>query len=191
MSAKLMVLGTINRHGEAYGYKVYQEIRSWQAESWSKVRPGSIYHALSQLDKEGFIQNTGTAKQHGPARTNYSITDLGKQELLRLVKKSLVEYDPELFAAGLAFMHLLPRQTVIGLAHERLDAHMDVVSFLNTLPQEQLPSTPDKHPEIVGTWEHYFSSTTAWQKGFIERLQEGRYVFGDETETNAYVEGAR
>lgn len=179
-----MVLGIIEHENGVHGYKVYQELRSWQTEKWSKVRPGSIYHALSQLEKEAFIQNSGTTKNQGPARTHYRITETGKAKFLRLVQDALTEYDPELFTAGVAFMHVLPRSLVVESSKKRLKAYQDVCSFLQTLPQEQSPTTPAKHPEIIGTWLHFFRSTAAWQEGFIGRLEEGQYIFSDEGKTS-------
>ncbi|HMI09984.1 MAG TPA: PadR family transcriptional regulator [Candidatus Saccharimonadales bacterium] len=180
MSARLMVLGVMKREGQAHGYKVYSELTSWRAETWSKTRPGSIYHAITQLEKEGFIQKVGSAKIQGPSRTNYRITVAGEQELARLIEKALVDYDLEVFAAGMAFMHELPRGRVIELARQRLKAYEEVSTFLEALPQEKRPTTPAKHPEIIGAWKYFFDGTGTWQQGFIERLENGYYLFDGE-----------
>lgn len=180
MSTRLMVLGVVHREKQAHGYKVYSELISWRAKEWSKVRPGSIYHALSQLEKEGYLQGTPTVEGSGLAKRNYSITSAGEKEFIGLVEKALVEYDLDLFAAGIAFMHELPRARVIELTRQRLKAYQDVKKFLDTLPRETLPSTPAKHPEIVGMWTSFFSDTARWQKNFIKNLEDGEYSFIDE-----------
>ena len=175
-----MVLGVVHQEKQAHGYKVYSELMSWQAKEWSKVRPGSIYHALSQLEKEGFLAGVPTAEGSGLAKRNYTITSAGEKEFVGLVEKALVEYDLDLFAAGIAFMHHLPRARVIELAQQRLKAYREVNVFLDTLPREAVPSTPAKHPEIVGMWTSFFSDTARWQKNFIKHLEEGEYSFIDE-----------
>lgn len=164
----------------AFKYNPATVLTSWRAETWSKTRPGSIYHALTQLEKEGFIQRVGSTKNQGPSRTNYRITASGGHELVHLIEKALVDYDLEIFAAGVAFMHELPRRRVIELAKQRLKAYEEVSTFLETLPQEKRPTTPAKHPEIIGAWKHFFDGTGAWQQGFIERLESGYYLFDGE-----------
>ena len=175
-----MVLGLVKREKQTHGYVVYRELASWQTEQWSKVRPGSIYHALSQLEKEGFLRNTGITKGTGPARTNYEITPAGEVEFMQLVEKALVEYDLDLFSAGLAFMHELPRLRVIELAKQRLEANQEVSMFLGTLPREADPTAPAKHPEIISAFTNFFDSAASWQRDFIKRLERGDYVFANE-----------
>lgn len=184
-----MVLGVVHREKQAHGYKVYSELVSWQAKEWSKVRPGSIYHALSQLEKEGFLQGAPTVEGSGLAKRNYTITPAGEKKFVELIEEALVEYDLDLFAAAIAFMHELPRARVIELARQRLKAYQDVGTFLDTLPRETMPSTPAKHPEIVGMWASFFSDTAGWQKNFIKHLEEGRYSFADEKKDQMDREG--
>lgn len=186
MSIRLMVLGAVDSQREAHGYWVYRELRSWQAETWSKVRPGSIYHALTQLTKQGMLRSTGTSSgKGGPARTNYRVTATGRTELIRLVEEALIDYDQEDFAAGLAFMHLLPRARAVELAKRRLAMHEEAVAFMSTLPTEQRPTTPAKHPEIVGSWTMLLHATESWLRGFVNRLEQGDYQFADETSSEA------
>ena len=181
MSARLMVLGVVHQKKETHGYDVYREIMSWKAETWSKVRSGSIYHAFMQLEKQGFLQRNATEKsKDGPAKTSYSITTSGEAELLKLIKTSLVSYEQEEFAAGIAFMHLLPRQTVIELAQQRLAQYHQTSDFLRALPRESQPTTPATHPEVIDSWTVLFTATASWQQQFIEHLKDGRYTFKGE-----------
>jgi DNA-binding PadR family transcriptional regulator len=175
-----MVLGIVSQKSGTHGYDVHREIISWKAETWSKVRSGSIYHAFTQLEKEGFLQRQATEKsKDGPAKTSYSITKNGQAELLQLIEKALVSYDQEQFAAGLAFMHLLSRQKVIDLAKQRLNLYQQTCDFMGSLPQESHPSTPATHPEIINSWAVLFTATTIWQQQFIDHLEKGDYTFSD------------
>lgn len=181
MSARLMVLGIVHQKKETHGYDVYREIMSWKAETWSKVRSGSIYHAFTQLEKQGFLQRKATEKsKDGPAKTSYSITASGEVELLGLIKRSLLSYEQEEFAAGIAFMHLLPRQIVIELAEQRLAQYQQTSDFLRALPRELQPTTPATHPEIIDSWTILFTATASWQQQFVNHLRDGRYTFKGE-----------
>lgn len=176
-----MVLGIVSQKKETHGYDVYREITSWKAETWSKVRSGSIYHAFTQLEKEGLLAKKGIEKsKDGPAQTRYTITEQGEAELNRLISSSLLSLDQEQFTAGLAFMQLLPRKEVIRLAEARLELYQQTSNFLNVLPQEVHPRTPATHPEIISSWAVLFEATLVWQKRFIEHLKAGQYSFLNE-----------
>jgi DNA-binding PadR family transcriptional regulator len=180
-----MVLGIVSQKKETHGYDVYREVTSWKAETWSKVRSGSIYHAFTQLEKEGLLTKKGLQKsKDGPAQTRYAITQQGEKELLRLLKATLIALDQEQFAAGLAFMHLLPRQDAIDLAKKRLEIYQQTCDFMSALPRDDHPVTPATHPEIISSWSTLFEATLAWQKQFISHLEMGRYTFIDEHQAN-------
>lgn len=181
MSARLMVLGVMAQKNETHGYDILREIMSWKADTWSTIRSGSVYHAITQLEKEGFLQKGITHKsKDGPAKTSYTLTPQGSDELRSLIEHALVSLDQEHFAAGLAFMHILPRYKVVGLAELRLKQYQEITDFMAALPQEENPTTPAKHPEIIGSWSAIFTATLSWQKIFIEHLKSGRYEFADE-----------
>lgn len=176
-----MVLGIVSQKKETHGYDVYREITSWKAETWSKVRSGSIYHAFTQLEKEGSLAKKGMEKsKDGPAQTRYTITRQGEIELLQHIKSSLISLDQEQFASGLAFMQLLSRKEVIQLAKKRLELYQQTCDFMDALPREAYPRTPATHPEIISSWSVLFEATLAWQKQFISHLEAGKYIFADE-----------
>lgn len=175
-----MVLGILHDGDEAHGYTILQKLNAWQAETWTAIKPGSVYHALGQLEKHHLAQNTGSKQGGGPAATGYKITQKGKEELYQLVEKALVSYDQEEFAAGLAWMHILSRNKVVELAKQRLSAYYEICTFMDALPRDDLPTEPSKHPEIISSWQAIFIATTQWQKDFIQRVEDGAYRFSDD-----------
>lgn len=61
MSAtRMLVLGVVELVGEAHGYVVRRELKSWAADKWANVQPGSIYHALKSLVKDGLLEPVGS-----------------------------------------------------------------------------------------------------------------------------------
>ena len=77
-------------------------------------------------------------------------------------------------------MHILPRSSVIELAEPRLGAYRELRTFMDTLPRDDAPDIPSKHPEIIGSWQAIFTATEKWQEGFVERVKEGAYKFSDD-----------
>lgn len=181
MSTKLMVLGVVHRHKKTHGYQVLRDLTSWQAETWTKIRPGSIYHALTQLTKEGLLTEEGIEEGgRGSSKTLYSLTKEGENELVRLIEDALISYDQEVFTAGLAFMTILPRECALRHAEERLVNFKKTVEFLEALPRDDRPKTPKEHSAIISSWSAVFSSLTAWQEHFVEDVKRGVYEFSDD-----------
>ena len=58
-------------------------------DRWTKIQSGSIYYALSKLEKEGLIKLTEEISIGGKVRKVYSITERGTSELKELVKQEL------------------------------------------------------------------------------------------------------
>lgn len=72
-----------------HGYEIQKFIQANHMDSWTKIQSGSIYHALSKLEKEGLIQLSGTQGKRAKARKVYSITGRGREELKRMVREEL------------------------------------------------------------------------------------------------------
>jgi DNA-binding PadR family transcriptional regulator len=184
MSAvRLLVLGAMVRRKIAHGYRVFQDITSWQADTWTSVKRGSIYHALEKLQSQEMIEAVASKQSDvklGPSRTEFQLTEKGEKEFIELLESALKSNDFQLLAAGIAFMEFLSRKRVIDLLEERLVSLKQVDSFLHTLPMESIPSDPSKHPELIGVWIGYFEYAQTATHKLIESIKAGKYVFKDE-----------
>jgi DNA-binding PadR family transcriptional regulator len=183
MSAvRVLVLGALERRGVAHGYQILTDLKSWRVETWTSVKPGSIYHALSQLEAQDMIKPSATAPgaKLGPARTEYSLTAEGKQELTALIEAALKSPELEQQSAGIALMEMLPRERVIALLEERLKTFEAVPTFLRTLPIEPIPSEPSKHPELIALWCGYFEAMADSTQKLLAAIKAGNYKFSDE-----------
>ncbi|GAA2416745.1 PadR family transcriptional regulator [Actinomadura vinacea] len=192
MSAtRLLVLGGVRGFGRAHGYEVRRELLSWGSDEWANVNPGSIYHALKQLAKEGLLRVYEVAEgDAGPPRTDYEITEPGEAEFFRLLRAAIVEVNvprPELLSAALGFLTELPRDEAIALFERRLEGlaewRASVVPHL-----EAGESAGGERPgfdhlqELLGWWVHSADTAAAWTRGLVERLRDGAYVMAGEAE---------
>lgn len=176
---RLLVLGAIKRRRMAHGYRIYRDLIEWRVETWTVVRPGSIYHAISQLEKQGFIKATqnSTHQKLGPAKTEYEIIATGEKEFINLLEEALRNINLVELSAGIAFMEYLSRQRVIKLLKERAKAQRQVPEFLKTLPTEGEPNVPSKHPELIRIWADSYTYAAVSTEELIKAIQSGRYVF--------------
>jgi DNA-binding PadR family transcriptional regulator len=173
MSAtRLLVLGVVRGYGRAHGYLIGNDLLAWGADRWANVKWGSIYHALKQLTKSGFLREEWTV----PGRTDYELTEQGEQEFQKLLRTALSkpEPKPDMLGAGLALLPALARQDAIKLLEKRLAA----LTTERDDASVQLRKSQDRPPhvwELFSLWEHSAESGIEWTQGLIDRLTRGAY----------------
>ncbi|MEU0598396.1 PadR family transcriptional regulator [Streptomyces sp. NPDC006393] len=188
MSAiRLLVLGAVRQHGRAHGYQVRNDLEYWGAHEWSNAKPGSIYHALKQMAKQGLLHahEIAPSTAGGPPRVEYEITDAGTQEYLRLLREALVARDRriDMLSAAIGCMVDLERAEVVGLLRRRLDS---LARWRDSVTEHYVPEDgPEKLGhigEIMNMWVHTADGEAAWTRGLIERIEAGAYTFAGEGE---------
>lgn len=76
-SLSLLLLHLLSEK-ESYGYEVAQRL---QAAGFADVLEGTVYPALTRLEREGRLATRLVASSSGPARKYYRLTDEGRQAL--------------------------------------------------------------------------------------------------------------
>ena len=109
--------------GPMHPYEIARVLKHWGKEESIKIRYGSLYTVVQDLEKRGLVEAEGTARAgHRPERTVYRLTPDGRQELeerLReLISEPVKEYP--LFASALSLVTVLPPGEVAVLLGERL-----------------------------------------------------------------------
>ena len=188
MSAiRLLVLGAVRQRGRTHGYLVRNDLEHWGAHEWSNAKPGSIYHALKQMAKQGLLlaHEIAPSTAGGPPRTEYEITERGTEEFLSLLREALASYDQktDVVSAGIGFIVHLPREEAVALLTKR-------VAGLEAWRKSVTEYTPDNGPgqlghigEIVHLWVHSADAGAQWTRGLIERIAGGAYTFEGEGES--------
>ncbi|MFD4355914.1 PadR family transcriptional regulator [Nocardia sp. NPDC058518] len=188
MSAiRLLVLGAVRQHGRAHGYQVRNDLEFWGAHEWSNAKPGSIYHALKQMAKQGLLlaHEVAPSTVGGPPRVEYEITDKGTEEYLALLREALTSYDQkmEMLSAGIGFIVDLPRAEAVALLKQRITGlEQWRGSVTEYYTPEEGPGQLGHIGEIMNMWVHSADSEAAWTHGLIERIEGGAYTFVDEGE---------
>ncbi|MEV4190789.1 PadR family transcriptional regulator [Streptomyces toxytricini] len=188
MSAiRLLVLGAVRQHGRAHGYQVRNDLEFWGAHEWSNAKPGSIYHALKQMAKEGLLlaHEVAPSTVGGPPRVEYEMTEQGTEEYFALLRQALTSYDQKMdvLSAGIGFIVDLPREEAVALLRERiarLDEWRSAVTEYYT--PENGPGQLGHIGEIMNMWVHSADSEAAWTNGLIARIEGGAYTFAGEGE---------
>ncbi|RAJ55441.1 DNA-binding PadR family transcriptional regulator [Streptomyces sp. Amel2xB2] len=189
MSAiRLLVLGAVRQHGRAHGYAVRGDLEFWGAHEWSNAKPGSIYHALRQLARQGLLRQyeTGPSTAGGPPRTEYELTAAGEDEFMRLLRHALTAVDEkeDMLTSGVGFIVDLPREEAVALLRQRVAAleewRREVTR--NWSPDENTPDEWGHIGEIMKLWIHNADSGARWARALAQRLEDGAYVMAGEGE---------
>lgn len=194
MSAiRLLVLGAVRQHGRAHGYQIRNDLEFWGAHEWSSAKPGSIYHALKQMAKQGLLvaHDVAPSTAGGPPRTEYELTEAGDTEFFRLLRESLGRHDQKIdeLTAGVGFIVDLPRAEAIALLKERVAAleRWRAEVGQHWTPTEGTPEEWGHIGEVMKLWVHSAEGGAEWTRGLIQRLEAGAYVMAGEGERSVEV----
>lgn len=188
MSAiRLLVLGAVRQHGRAHGYQVRNDLEYWGAHEWSNAKPGSIYHALKQMAKQGLLRahETAPSTAGGPPRTEYEVTPEGTEEYLALLRKALTAYDEgtDVLSAAIGFIVDLPRAEAVELLRERVRGMREWRrSVTEYYTPEEGPESIGHIGEIMNFWVASADFGAEWTLGLIARIEAGAYTFAGEGE---------
>ncbi|MER6116972.1 PadR family transcriptional regulator [Streptomyces sp. NPDC001743] len=186
MSAiRLLVLCAVRQHGRAHGYQIRNDLEYWGAHEWSHAKPGSIYHALKQMAKQGVLlaHEVAPSTVGGPPRTEYEITERGNEEYFALLRAALTSYDQKLdvLSAGLGGIVDLERAEAVALLKERVAGLARWrASVTEYYTPEAGPESIGHIGEIMNMWVHSADSGAQWTQGLIERIEAGAYTFAGE-----------
>lgn len=163
------------------------DLESWGAHEWSTTNPGSIYHALKQMARQGLLQahNLAPSAAGGPPRTEYEITERGSDEFLALLRDALVSHDQKMdtLSAGIGFIVHLPRDEALAMLKRRVE-QLDAwrMSVTDYYAHEDGPGQLGHIGEIMHLWVHSADAGAGWTRGLIERIESGAYTFEGEGE---------
>jgi DNA-binding PadR family transcriptional regulator len=104
-------------------YEMAATLKQRGKEQSIKLRYGSLYTVINQLEREGFVEAAGTERAGArPERTTYRLTETGEAEmnawLSSLVSEPVKEY-PQ-FEAALSLLPALPPKEAQALLTQRL-----------------------------------------------------------------------
>lgn len=120
---RLLILGML-KIKPLSGYEIQQVLQTSQTEIWAGILPGSIYHALKKMDKEGLVEIDSVEQTGHRIKAIYRITDKGRAEFPQLLQESLREKSvvlPSTLYAAISFLHELPREDQIQALKQQKD----------------------------------------------------------------------
>lgn len=75
-----------------HGYEIQKYIQTTGAAVWAKIKSGSIYYALSKMEKSGEVELVKEEAHGSRVRRIYKITEKGRDELEKVINEELAKY---------------------------------------------------------------------------------------------------
>ena|SRR5205823_6541026 len=103
---RLMVLGTLARHGPRHGHEIRRLAEVTNVGEWGGVSVGALYRELRVMETESLVEAVRTERVgRRPARTVYAMTDEGRMELALLREQAtrIVHLGPDPLGVSLSF----------------------------------------------------------------------------------------
>jgi DNA-binding PadR family transcriptional regulator len=172
---RLLVLGMLSRLGAMHGHQLKRSIQTINAEAWSEVRAGSLYHALHQMAAEGLIELVQTERPGRlPPRTVYRITAAGEAELVALRDRALREVRPvaDPFDLALWVAAGMDPAALGDVVRQRLDALREQLHALAAERREHVAngSIPAVGAILMAHGEARLEAEVRWHETLLQAL---------------------
>ena len=121
----LAILALLAQGQAMHPYEMATWLRQTGKEHDMRIKWGSFYTVVQNLEKHGLIKATGSDRDgRRPERTSYAITDSGRAELADWMRELLAVPEPEQsrFVAALSVVGVLSPDEVIALLGQRVRA---------------------------------------------------------------------
>lgn len=136
---RLLVLGAVALFEPVNGYQIRRELTSWRVDRWAHVNPGSIYTALTNLDREGLVRRHDLVDLNREVAV-YEMTGTGREQLRDGLVASLEHVDPHDRAGFQIAFGLLPlldrRRVLAALQRRRANLEQVVAEFVRGTDDE-------------------------------------------------------
>ena len=158
-----------------YPYQMASVLRRTGKERDMRIKWGSLYTVVQNLEKHGLIEATGSDREgRRPERTAYAITDAGRAELKDWLRELVAVPEPEYpkFEAALSVLTVLPPDEATGLLDERLRALEDDIAAQRAM-LEQTTHVPRVFLIEAEYAVAMREAEAAWVSSLLTELGEG------------------
>ena len=175
---RMLLLGAVAMFAPVNGYQIRRELVSWQIDKWAHVQPGSIYHGLTTLARQGFLVRHDLVDGTREVAV-YEITDEGRALLDRMLVAALETVDPYDRVAFHVAFGMLPlltrRQVTASLTVRRTALEQAVAEFVRG--KDDPHNGPPHARRGWVLWMDLAVAELAWLREAIDDIRAGRLKF--------------
>ncbi|GAA5168720.1 MULTISPECIES: PadR family transcriptional regulator [Amycolatopsis] len=165
-------------------YEMTQLMKRRRVDLRVKLRPGSLYHTVERLEKQGFIEVVDTQRQgRRPERTVYAMTETGRDtfaEQARDMLATIAEEYPQYPVALSALSELNPQDAIDHLKLRVMHLKGHVASDEAVVEQLLEKNLPRLYWIDHAYAHHQRKSELDWTERLIADLESGRILWPTE-----------
>ncbi len=157
-------------------YEMVRVLRATGKEHDMKIKWGSLYTVVQNLEKHGFIEATSSNRAgRRPERTVYAITDAGRAKLKDWMRELVAVPEPEhpRFEAALSVLGVLSPDEVIPLLEERLRALDEAVAADRAMLKQAAVAVPRLFLIEAEFALAMREAEAAWVRSLLKELVDG------------------
>jgi len=157
-------------------YEIAQTLRRQGKDVSTKIKYGSLYTVVQNLQKHGFVEVADVERQgNRPERTVYGLTEAGREEMADWLSDLLAVPAKEfpIFETALSLVGALPPGEVVRLLEERLQ-NLEVEVASGRAALEKLSETLPRLFLVEVEYQlHMVEAQARWVRGFLEEIEKG------------------
>ncbi|MHC3472033.1 PadR family transcriptional regulator [Streptomyces sp. 7R007] len=157
-------------------YEIAQTLRRQGKDVTTKIKYGSLYTVVQNLEKHGFVEVADVERAgNRPERTVYGLTAAGREETTDWLSDLLAVPAKEfpVFEAALSFLGVLHPDDVVRLLQERLQ-NLDVEAASGRAALEKLYETLPRLFLVEVEYQlHMVQAQAQWVRGFLQEIEKG------------------
>lgn len=191
-ATRLMILGHL-RERRAHGYEIQQWMRAQQMDRWSTVLPGSVYHALKRMEREGLVEAVAEERTGDRLRKVYAITRDGERALLAIVRRLLARQPHPTrsdFALAVGWLDALPPEEAVRILEanvRRLEQARELWETGRAIKEKY--GMPAVATAAFDNARQVLDADIAFVRTLIRLVQEGRTGLREAREALAHTPG--
>ena len=182
MITKLVLLGILfSRKKPMHGYEIKRQLEEWAVGEYARISYGSIYYNLEKMEKEGLVASRSIKNSRRPERRLYTITEKGKKELMKLLRKNYFETERPYYAfdVGVCLMPLMPREEVLKALAKRIQVAKRYIKELLEEKAELKGKVPFFVLAIIDHYLLHLHAEKKWLEDLKKEVEKTRSYFED------------
>ncbi|WP_217178679.1 PadR family transcriptional regulator [Streptomyces sp. AC495_CC817] len=176
----VMVLALL-REGDMHPYEMARLMRARRDDRLLPVTNGTLYHTVARLQRAGLLDEVGIDRDgNRPERTTYTLTDAGRDAVVRWVARELSRIDsPSDFRIALAEAHNLERDEAVESLRTRRAALSDAhEQHRDALAGARAKGVPEQVLVEFERQEVLLEAELRWLDSLLSRLEASAFPWG-------------
>lgn len=176
MKAELLILGVLHR-GNFHPYEIKRRLRNAMVECYTDVDVGTLYYAIRQLEKKGFIVAVQRQRvTRGGMRTVYGISASGKRRFQQLLSEQFAAEGSvaDTLYAPMLFLHYSNLRLVADLLRTRISQETQAIGKIAEIRKQMAPVISTGGLHLLKHLDLQHRLDRKWLRGVLADVKKGR-----------------